>query len=101
VLRGDRIRELREKQGMSQRVLAERIGRHQVDISRLESGKLQHITIETLEKLSDLFGVSADYLLGRTDESETAPAALVAVAGQPRAGEKIEAYVNAHARVRA
>lgn len=79
MLRGDRIRALRKQRGMSQRALAQRIGRHQVDISRMENGKLQHITIETLEKLSDLFGVSTDYLLGRTGDEEPEPAGMAEV----------------------
>lgn len=79
MLRADRIRELRERQDMSQRDLAERIGRHQVDVSRIESGRLQSITIETLEKLANVLGVSTDYLLGRDEEPdlEAAPLALV------------------------
>ncbi len=78
MLRADRVRELREQQGTSQRELAERIGRHQVDISRIESGRLQSITVETLEKLANVLRVSTDYLLGRTEESEgeLEPAAL-------------------------
>jgi transcriptional regulator with XRE-family HTH domain len=72
MLRADRIRELREQHGLSQRELAERIGRHQVDVSRIESGRLQAITIETLGKLADVLGVSTDYLLGR-DVDEDSP----------------------------
>ena len=79
MLRADRIRELREQQRISQRDLAERIGRHQVDISRIESGRLQSITVETLEKLADVLGVSTDYLLGRDEEAEPEPADVATV----------------------
>ena len=89
MLRADRVRELREQQGISQRELAERIGRHQVDISRIESGRLQAITIETLEKLADVLGVSADYLLGRDEDSEQYPADEALVGAEDLAGSSV------------
>ena len=64
---------------VEQRELAERIGRHQVDVSRIESGRLQSITVETLEKLADVLGMSTDYLLGRDEEPDREPADVAEV----------------------
>lgn len=63
---GQRLRELREERGISQRELAEIIGISKGAVYYYESdGRAPDIV--TLEKLCDYFGVSADYLLGRTN----------------------------------
>lgn len=63
---GDRIRELREKLGLRQSDLAEKVGISGMAISTYESDKRMPSRI-TAEKLADVFQVSIDYLLGRTD----------------------------------
>lgn len=63
----NRIRELRKSRGLTQVGLAGRLGVSQGTVSAWEAETVQ-LDIETLKKLSDLFGVSTDYLLGRDEE---------------------------------
>lgn len=60
------FRELRKKRGISQVTLADRLGMSQTAISQWEVGRNLPDT-ETVKKLCDFYGVSADYILGRTD----------------------------------
>lgn len=61
-----RIKYLRENMNMSQKELAEKINLNTSVMNRIESGE-RPIRDEELVKLSEIFDVSADYLLGRTD----------------------------------
>lgn len=63
---GDRIKELREERGILQRELANALKLTQQTISLYESNKREP-DAETLSKIADFFGVSIDYLIGRTD----------------------------------
>lgn len=66
-LRVDRLRELREKHGLSQRQVAQHCGLSQTQVYNYENG-LSDPTAEKLVALAELFNVSLDYLTGRTDE---------------------------------
>lgn len=66
-LLGEKIRELREKRGFSQEELGVLIGKTRDNISSYEIGRSAPQP-DTLIKLADLFKVSIDYLLGRTDD---------------------------------
>lgn len=59
-----RLRYLREKRGMSRQVLGERCGLSKNMIGRYEKGE-QIPNIDTLKNLCEVFGVSADYMLGK------------------------------------
>lgn len=61
-----RLKELREKRGISQLKLAMDLGLTQNSISRYESG-MREADYKTLIALADYFNVSIDYLLERTD----------------------------------
>lgn len=62
-----RLRELRKKRGISQLKLAMDLNINQNTVSRYE--KLEReADYTTLIKIADYFGVSLDYLLGRTNE---------------------------------
>ena len=61
-----RLKALREKRGISQLKLAMDLGMNQNSISRYEN-ETRQADYDTLIKLADYFGVSIDYLLGRTD----------------------------------
>lgn len=61
---GDRIRYLREKRGWTQLELAEKLNINNSVLSRIESNK-RPVEDDLLTKIADLFGESADYLLGR------------------------------------
>lgn len=62
-----RLKELRRANNLTQSQLAEKIGCNQTAIGKYERGDLQP-SIEMLCKLSDIFGCSIDYLLGRENE---------------------------------
>ena len=63
----ENIRILRESLGLSQMDLAKKLNVSKQCISNWENDNVQP-SIEMLEKLSDFFGVSTDYLLGRAAE---------------------------------
>ena len=58
-----RVRVLREKNGLTQQELADKIGITNSQISRLESGKTKNISSFILVALANSFHVSVDYLL--------------------------------------
>ena len=64
---GEKIKELRVERNLTQKQLAEKIGQGQSTIVYWEKNQ-QEPTISSLKKLCELFEVSADYLLGLTDE---------------------------------
>ena len=61
-----RIRDLREDRDLSQTQVAELLKVHQTTYSDYELGNL-NIPVPVLHTLADFYGVSVDYLLGRTD----------------------------------
>lgn len=65
VLRFERIRNLRIDGGYTQQQIADLLHIRQNTYSQYEIGVL-HYPIEVLMKLADFYGVSVDYLLGRT-----------------------------------
>ncbi len=70
----DRLREQRSKRRMSLRAVAEHVGVHLSAVARWE--KVEATAMpggRELAALSDLFGVSADYLLGRQHGLEQTP----------------------------
>lgn len=60
-----KIRDLREDRDLSQKSLAEYLQIHQTTYSDYELGRL-NVPVAVLHKLADYYGVSIDYLLGRT-----------------------------------
>ncbi|MGG0690743.1 helix-turn-helix transcriptional regulator [Bacillus safensis] len=63
---GERIKQLREKNDWSLRELESRININYSVLSRIESGK-RPVTDSELLKFADIFDVSTDYLVGRSD----------------------------------
>jgi transcriptional regulator with XRE-family HTH domain len=61
-----RLKELRNNNKFSQAMLAEKLGFSQQAVAKWEAGESTP-NPETLSKISELFGVSADYLLGLSD----------------------------------
>lgn len=61
-----RIRRLRQEFGMTQEELGKKIGQTKSNVSKYETGTLEP-SIQTLNLLSDIFDVSIDYLVGKTD----------------------------------
>ena len=61
-----RLKDLREDKDMKQSDVAEFLGIQQTVYSRYERG-FQNIPIEHLLSLADFYGVSTDYIFGRTN----------------------------------
>lgn len=62
-----RIRDLREDKDLSQEEIAKIIKTTQQQYSKIETGK-SDISGEKLKLLAEFYNVSADYILGLTDE---------------------------------
>ena len=67
---GKRLRALREQRGLRQEDIGKVINVGKSAVSQWESGA-RIPDLETVNRLSSYFGVSVDYLLGRTDSRET------------------------------
>ncbi|WP_051412155.1 helix-turn-helix domain-containing protein [Halonatronum saccharophilum] len=65
----DRLRELRERENLSQGELAKVFDISCMAISNYELSR-RNPDLETLVKIANYFGVTTDYLLGRTDENK-------------------------------
>ena len=61
-----RIRDLREDRDLTQTELAKCLKVHHTTYSAYELGRL-NVPVTVLHTLADYYGVSVDYLLGRTD----------------------------------
>ena len=64
-----RLRDLREDRDLLQRDIAKLLNCSQVCYSRYESGQ-RDIPTDVLIKLANFYGVTTDYILGRTDKAE-------------------------------
>lgn len=71
--RGDRLKTLRETMGLSQTEMGKKADIHYTTISSYEIGRADP-SAAVLERLAKLFGVSADFLLGLTDDPRPAKA---------------------------
>ena len=66
ILKYENIRNLRIDGGYRQKEMAEYLNIKQNTYCQYETGVLNY-PIEVLDKLADFYGVSVDYLIGRTD----------------------------------
>ena len=66
----NRIRDLREDRDMNQTEIAKLLGMSQTGYSKYETGE-HDIPTAILIKLADFYGVSVDFLLGRTNNPST------------------------------
>jgi repressor LexA len=98
----ERLKNLRTEKKLSQLDMGNLLGISQVGISHYESGNRQP-DLDTLNRISDFFNVSIDYLLGKTDirNLDLPKGAYVAentkrlpVLGVVRAGEPLFAEQN-------
>lgn len=64
-----RIRDLREDNDKTQQEIADFLGTSQTMYARYERGA-NELPIRHLLKLADYYGISTDYILGRTDNPE-------------------------------
>lgn len=65
---GDRLKRLRESMGLSQKELTDRLSLNRSTYARYETSSTQP-DFDTLKKLADFFGVTTDYILGRTQSN--------------------------------
>lgn len=65
----EKIKNLRNNKDWSQAELAQKLGLSHGHITRLETGKFNPST-EVLKKISELFDISADFLLDDSTDSE-------------------------------
>ncbi len=65
-----RIRDLREDKDLNQTEVATYLGMSQTGYSKYETGE-NDIPTGILIKLADFYGVSADYILNRTNNPQT------------------------------
>lgn len=68
----ERLTELRDKMGYTQKEIAITLKVSGPTVSQWESG-IKVPKNKNLERLADLYGVSTDYLMGRTEETSLAP----------------------------
>ena len=68
----NRLRDVREDRDLKQRDIAELLKVHQTTYSDYELGRL-NIPVAALHTLADFYGVSVDYLLGRTNSKNPYP----------------------------
>lgn len=61
----ERVKKFRKQKGWSQQKLAEKTGLSFNAITKIEQGRAAHPTLKTLIKLSDVFKISLDELVGR------------------------------------
>src|SRR5258707_14788734 len=67
MLRGDRLKNLRESKGYTHQELADLLSVGSAQIWRYEAGKTAP-SADVLARVAQVFGVSGDYLLDLTDE---------------------------------
>lgn len=84
------LNELRKKRGILQKEIAKELKISQQAYANYENGKRQPDS-EMLSKIADYFGVSVDYLLGRTETMPKAKGVKIPVLGNVAAGIPIDA----------
>jgi transcriptional regulator with XRE-family HTH domain len=66
-MRGDRLRSLREAQKLTQKDLADRLHISESQIFRYEKDEIEP-RADVVVKIAEFFNVTADFLLGMSDE---------------------------------
>ena len=79
----ERLRELRVRLGMSQENVAQALGITRTAYNKYEQGVIE--PTRKLRELQKLFGVSTDYILGRTDNPVPIP---------PYTSEQVQKYLD-------
>ena len=82
----NRIRQLREKRGLTQEILAIELEITQQQLSKYERN-IASIKVESLKKMAAYFNVTTDYLLGTSDVKRD-------VAGAVEMGKTLEEYYD-------
>ena len=72
-LSGDRIRELRLRNGMTLDDVAKHLGINRQAVYKYEQGIVTNIPLDKIEKMSELFCVSPGYISGWSDDPPPEP----------------------------
>ena len=91
---GDRIKELRLSIGITQEELGNKVGVKKAAVNKWESGLTKNLKRSTIQKLSELFGVTPSYLMGMADIKNSQPLSKpvrINVYGSIPAGVPLEA----------
>jgi len=75
----ERLRQAREAAGLSQGQVAKKLEMHRPTISEIEAGR-RKVSTQELELFSDLYGVTAEWLLSGMAGSEEADARILMAA---------------------
>lgn len=70
ILRGDRLRQIREVRGLTQEELADRLEIGQSQLARYEAGKADP-SLEVVARFARVLDVSTDWLLGLASEPQS------------------------------
>lgn len=90
---GQRVRDLRVDKGITREYLAEQIDVSSRFLANVEYGTVG-VSLATLKRLCLYFGVSADYLLGITSNTDSDLAAAELVARISRLDSRYEPYIQ-------
>jgi len=92
------IKALRLKKGLKQGEFAEAMGVQQSTVSNWETGRYEP-DIETMRRIASFFGVSVDYLLGRSDSPGGAKELPQESVREVLAGEGVRILLDADANL--
>ena len=67
---GDRIRQLRENENMSQEQLGNRLGIGKSAVAKYENGRVENSPRESVLIMASMFNVAPEYLLAYTDDEK-------------------------------
>ena len=67
---GERLMLSRRRLGWTQRQLAEASGVRTVTVTRIERGRMPHVSLDVVYRLAEALGASLDYLAGMHEEPE-------------------------------
>ena len=95
----ERVKRLREHQGLTRRELAHRSGLHEQHLLKIEQGLRRRLEADTIIRLAKTLGVTTDYLLGMTDVNPTTTAAHTGAEGV-RDTEALDAETAAKPRAK-
>lgn len=90
---GERLKDLRKKRSLTQSQLGEKLNVTKASISGYENDT-RSPDRETLVKIAEIFNVSTDYLLGRTDDKEKAPTLVAAHLDDDLTEEQLDEVKN-------
>lgn len=90
----EKIVNLREKQNMTQKELADKIGINKAVMNRIEQGE-RDLRSHELKAISDVFDVSSDYLLGKHDQENEGTSVYIGDDLTKEQKEEIYRYIEA------